>query len=163
MTKCIISVPKIIIGAVYKFTNIGIFRLIITNSLSLYLSCELNTRSAGREIFCFLWNPQVHCCVHNSPIFRGFMQYFITCWFFTVNYHPLSNSQPRGPPLLSVHDCFFSISAGTLHISRPSPPSATLGCAMPWRQGTCLMWIMIIYPRYRPRRTIYLFYIRKEY
>jgi hypothetical protein len=35
-------------------------------------------------------------------------------------------------PLSAVRDCLFSIFAATLHIWRPSPPSATWGRAMPW-------------------------------
>jgi hypothetical protein len=41
-------------------------------------------------------------------------------------------------PLSAVCDCLFNIFAATLHIWRPSPPSATCGCAMPWWQGTHL-------------------------
>jgi hypothetical protein len=46
-------------------------------------------------------------------------------------------------PLLAVHDCLFNI-AVTIHIWRPSPPSATWGRAMPWWQGTHLTWIHTI-------------------
>jgi hypothetical protein len=35
-------------------------------------------------------------------------------------------------PLSTVSDCLFNIFAATLHIWRPSPPSTTLGRAMPW-------------------------------
>jgi hypothetical protein len=45
-------------------------------------------------------------------------------------------------PLSAVRDCLFNIFAATLHIWRPSPPSATWGRAMPWWQGTHLTWIM---------------------
>jgi len=47
---------------------------------------------------------------------------------------------PRPTPKLedqtlsAVRDCLFNIIAATLHIRRPSPPSANLGCAMPWWQ-----------------------------
>jgi hypothetical protein len=32
----------------------------------------------------------------------------------------------------AVGDCIFNILVATLHISRPSPPSAARGRAMPW-------------------------------
>jgi hypothetical protein len=56
-----------------------------------------------------------------------------TCNFSKLEYHPLS----------VVRDCIFNIFATltyftTLHIWRPSPPSATWGRAMPWWQGTHL-------------------------
>jgi hypothetical protein len=53
---------------------------------------------------------------------------------------------PRPTPKLEDHslsavrDCLFNIFAATLHIWRPSPPSATWGRAMPWWQGTHLTW-----------------------
>jgi hypothetical protein len=43
-------------------------------------------------------------------------------------------------PLSAVRDCLFNIFTATLHIWRPSPPSATWGRAMPWLQGTHLTW-----------------------
>jgi hypothetical protein len=40
---------------------------------------------------------------------------------------------PAQPPSLSaVRDCLFNVPAVTLHICRPSPPSATWGRTMPW-------------------------------
>jgi hypothetical protein len=53
---------------------------------------------------------------------------------------------PRPTPELEDHslsaarDCLFNIFAATLHIWRASPPSATWGRAMPWRQGTHVIW-----------------------
>jgi hypothetical protein len=41
-------------------------------------------------------------------------------------------------PLSALRNCLFNIFAATLHICRPSPPSATWGRAMPWWQGTHL-------------------------
>jgi hypothetical protein len=38
----------------------------------------------------------------------------------------------EGHPLSAVRDCLFNIFAATLHIWKPSPPSATGGRAMPW-------------------------------
>jgi hypothetical protein len=46
---------------------------------------------------------------------------------------PTPNLEAR--PLSAVLDCLFSIFAATLHVWRPSPPSATWGRAMPLWQG----------------------------
>jgi hypothetical protein len=43
-------------------------------------------------------------------------------------------------PLSAIRHCLFNTFAATLHIWRPSPPSATWGRAMPWWQGTHLTW-----------------------
>jgi hypothetical protein len=43
-------------------------------------------------------------------------------------------------PSSAVRDCLFNISAATLNIWSPSPPSATWGRAMPWWQGTHITW-----------------------
>jgi hypothetical protein len=40
--------------------------------------------------------------------------------------------------LLAVRDCLFNIFATTIHIWRPSHPSATWGRAVPWWHGTHL-------------------------
>jgi hypothetical protein len=39
----------------------------ITNSMKENPSWEANNCSAGQEIPCLLWNPEVHFCVHRSP------------------------------------------------------------------------------------------------
>jgi hypothetical protein len=57
-------------------------------------------------------------------------------WVFST----LPNRQAGGPPLSAVRDFLFNIFAATLHICRPSPPSATWGRAMPWWQRTDLIW-----------------------
>jgi hypothetical protein len=56
---------------------------------------------------------------------------------------PTPNPKLEDHPLSAVHDCLFNIFAATLHIWRPSPPSATWGRAMPWWQGTHLTWTRI--------------------
>jgi hypothetical protein len=43
-------------------------------------------------------------------------------------------------PFSSLRNCLFNILAATLHIWRPSPPSATWGRAMARWQETCLTW-----------------------
>jgi hypothetical protein len=49
-------------------------------------------------------------------------------------------------PLSAVRDCLFNIFAATLHIGRPSAPSATWERAMPWLKGTHLTWRSILRP-----------------
>jgi hypothetical protein len=61
-------------------------------------------------------------------------------WGGGVCYYPRPTPKLDGHPLSAVRDCLFSIFAATLHICRPSPPSATRGHAMPWWQGTHLAW-----------------------
>jgi hypothetical protein len=51
---------------------------------------------------------------------------------------PCPSPKLEDHPLSTVRDCLFSIFVATLHIWRPSPPSATWGRAMPWWQGTHL-------------------------
>jgi hypothetical protein len=58
-------------------------------------------------------------------------------------------------PLSALRDCIFTIFAATLHIWRPSPPSATWGHAMPWWQGTHLTWPLLI------QKYFYCFQIRE--
>jgi hypothetical protein len=49
-------------------------------------------------------------------------------------FNPTINPKIDDHPLSAVHDYLFNISAATLHISRPSPPSTTWGRAVPWWQ-----------------------------
>jgi hypothetical protein len=70
-------------------------------------------------------------------------------WHFVINLFfyreellsPLPTPKLEGHPLSAVRDCLFSIFAASLHIWRPSPPSATWGRAMPWWQEIRLTWI----------------------
>jgi hypothetical protein len=48
---------------------------------------------------------------------------------------PLPTPKLGDHPLSVARDCLFNIFSATLHIWRPSPPSATWGRAMPWLQG----------------------------
>jgi len=51
-------------------------------------------------------------------------------FFTTKRYYPTPNCQPDSHFLWTVSDFLFSTFAATLYIWRPSPPSATRGCAM---------------------------------
>jgi hypothetical protein len=77
---------------------------------------------------------------------RGFLWIFVTSLFFygeeLLALHPTPNLENH--PLSAVRDCLFNTFAATLHIRRPSPPSATWGRAMPWWQGTHLTWIKVV-------------------
>jgi hypothetical protein len=73
---------------------------------------------------------------------QGFSWVFVTSLFFYGEELLAPRPTLEDHPLLAVRDCLFNIFAATLHIWRPSPPSATWGRAMPWWQGTHLTWIM---------------------
>jgi hypothetical protein len=47
-------------------------------------------------------------------------------------------------PLSTDRDCLFSTFAVTLHTWKASPTSTTWGRAMPWWQGTYLIWMYIL-------------------
>jgi hypothetical protein len=80
--------------------------------------------------------PKVHYRVHKSPLWH-----FVTSSFFGEELLA-SRSTPNleGHPFSAVRYYLFNIFAATLHIWRPSPPSATWGRAMPWWQGTYVTW-----------------------
>jgi hypothetical protein len=65
---------------------------------------------------------------------------FVTGLFFYGEelLSPLPTLKLEDHPFSAVRDYLFNIFAATLHIWRPSPPSATWGRAMPWWQGTHL-------------------------
>jgi len=48
---------------------------------------------------------------------------------------PRPTTEVVGHPLLKVRYWLFNIFVATLHMWRPSPPSATRWRAMPWWQG----------------------------
>jgi hypothetical protein len=58
---------------------------------------------------------------------------------------PRPSPKLEGHPLSAVRDCLFNIFAATLHIWRPSPPSATWGRVMPWWQAIHLSWLHNLY------------------
>jgi len=47
----------------------------------------------------------------------------------------IPTSKLKDHPLSVVSNWLFSIFAAVLHIGRPSPPSATWWCVLPWWQG----------------------------
>jgi hypothetical protein len=51
---------------------------------------------------------------------------------------PTPNPKLEDHPFSAVRDCLFSIFVATLHIWRPSPPSATWGRFVPWWQANHL-------------------------
>jgi len=94
---------------------------------------ETDSHSASQEIHRHLWNPNVCYRVHNSP---PIMRPCVTFNYKTVFYGeellvPIPTPKLEDHPLSAVRDCSFNIFAATLHIWRPSPPSATIGRAMP--------------------------------
>jgi hypothetical protein len=83
-----------------------------------------------------LWNLTFHYRVHKIRLPRSCVT-FRNKLFFNgeelLTPHPTSRLENH--PLSVVCDCLFNIFAATFHIWRPSPPSATRSCAMPWWQG----------------------------
>jgi hypothetical protein len=64
-------------------------------------SCESNRYSAGQEIPCLLWNPNVHCRFRKSPQIPRPCVKFRNKLFYTVSiFSPLSDLQAVGPPIL---------------------------------------------------------------
>jgi hypothetical protein len=57
----------------------------------------------------------------------------------------LPTSKLEDLSLSTVHDCLFSIFVANLNIWRPSPPSATWGCAMLWWQESTLVLNFMAY------------------
>jgi hypothetical protein len=76
------------------------------------------------------------------PILRPFVTFRNVLIFFYGGelLAPRPTTKLEGHPLSAVRDCLLNIFAATLHIWRPSTPSATWGRAMPWWQGTHLTW-----------------------
>jgi hypothetical protein len=73
---------------------------------------------------------------------RAPLWHFVTSLFYgeeLLGPRPTTNLEDN--PLSAVRNCLFSIFAATLHIWRACPPSAALGRAMPWWQGTHSTWI----------------------
>jgi hypothetical protein len=64
-------------------------------------------------------------------------------WWWVVSPRPTPKLEDH--PLSAVRDCLFNICPATLHIWRPSPPSANLGHAMPWWQANHLTWCLLIW------------------
>jgi hypothetical protein len=97
-------------------------------------------------------------------LLKNFPTFYGTQWFITVSFiqrihpkpfvtsrnkhifygeellAPCSTSKLEDYPLSAIHNCLFNIFAASIHIWRPSPPSAAWGRFMPWWQGTHLTW-----------------------
>jgi hypothetical protein len=74
-----------------------------------------------------------------QPVAQGYTDWAITALklvFYDEEIVPRATSKLEDHPLSTLRDCLFNIFAVTLHIWRPSPPSATRGRAMPWWQFT---------------------------
>jgi hypothetical protein len=85
---------------------------------------------------------QCFCHAKRAVLVWGFLWRFITNERFYSGglLAPCPTPKLKGHPLSTICDCLFNIFAATLHIWRPSPPSATWGRAKPWWQGTHLTW-----------------------
>jgi hypothetical protein len=78
-------------------------------------------------------NPKVHYHIHKSPHVPMRCTTFRKKFFYTVELlasRPTLNLEDR--PLSAVRNCLFNVFAASVHILRPSPPSATRGRAMSW-------------------------------
>jgi hypothetical protein len=63
-------------------------------------------------------------------------------WHFITNLFFIASCEPHAqPPSWRTTPCWLYATTYTLHIWRPSPPSATWGRAMPWWEGTHLTWV----------------------
>jgi hypothetical protein len=71
---------------------------------------------------------------------QGPLWHFVTNLFFYGEelLAPCPAPKLEDHSLPAVRNCFFNIFTATLHIWKPSPPSATWGCTMLWWQGTHL-------------------------
>jgi hypothetical protein len=56
--------------------------------------------------------------------------------FYDMMIAPSPTPNLKNNPLSAARDCLLNMFVATLHIWRPSPPSATRGRAMPWWQVT---------------------------
>jgi hypothetical protein len=72
------------------------------------------------------------------PGLRAFVDISYQAYFLRWVVRPRPTLQLEDHSLLAVRDCLFKIFTATLHIWRPSAPSAAWGRAMPWWQGTHL-------------------------
>jgi hypothetical protein len=74
----------------------------------------------------FSGTPTTNYCVHKRPQAGSTVWHFATC----------PTPKLVGSHLSKFSGGSFNTTAVILHICKPSPPTATRGRAMPWRQGT---------------------------
>jgi len=99
--------------------------------LLLFSYSSHSTFQVARPIF------RCHGCSKGSVQVRGSVWHYVTCCsFYSADFlAPRSTLKLENHPLSAYSDWLFSILTPTLHIKRPSPPSATWRRAMTWWQG----------------------------
>jgi hypothetical protein len=116
--------------------------------MQLSPSREAASCAATQELPNILWKPKVLTrALHWSLSWARSIQSITPPLFVTFRNKivygellaPRPTPKPEDHPLSTVRDCLFNIFAATLHIWRPSPPSATWRHAMVWWQGTHLV------------------------
>jgi hypothetical protein len=122
------------------WTRFSAFALVAATMRSLTVKVRLRREGTGINlkhkaassyiIVNILWYLQIASEV------RDLLWIFVTSLFFTArNCSPTPNTNPQDHLLSVVCDCLSNTFGATLHIWRPSPPSAAWGRAMPWWQG----------------------------
>jgi hypothetical protein len=118
-----------------------------TNFTELSPSWVAINCAATQELPSILWNLKVIAMFTRALHFpRPFVPICNKLIFYAEELlAPRPTSKLADHPLSAVHDCLFNIFAATFLIWRLSPPSATWGHAMLWRQGTHLILLAKFY------------------